>query len=89
MATEMKQEPIIKFREWFEADYKSSQAWRLEAKKDYGFTEGYGQVTPEQRAKIVKREKREPLIFKLEEGKYMIDVMESFKRLRSKFEKKK
>lgn len=33
--------------------------------------------------------KGEPLIFKLEEGKYMIDVMESFKRLRSKFEKKK
>ena len=63
MATETKQEPIIKFREWFDADYKSSQAWRLEAKKDYGFTEGYGQVTPEQRAKIVKREKREPLIF--------------------------
>ncbi|MBI2129282.1 hypothetical protein HYU07_03510 [Candidatus Woesearchaeota archaeon] len=33
--------------------------------------------------------KGEPLIFKLEEGKYMIDVMESFKRLRSRMEGKK
>jgi len=28
--------------------------------------------------------KGEPLIFKLEEGKYMIDVVESFKKLRDK-----
>lgn len=28
--------------------------------------------------------KGEPLIFKLEEGKYMIDVIESFKKLRNK-----
>jgi len=28
--------------------------------------------------------KGEPLIFKLEEGKYMIDVVESFKKLRAK-----
>ena len=28
--------------------------------------------------------KGDPLIFKLEEGKYMIDVVESFKKLREK-----
>jgi len=28
--------------------------------------------------------KKEPLIFKLEEGKYMIDVIESFDKLRKK-----
>src|SRR3990172_1073195 len=53
---------IVRSREWFDADYKSSETWRLEAKKDYGFTEGYGQITPEQRAKIIKKTKRDPLI---------------------------
>ena len=33
--------------------------------------------------------KGEPLIFKLEEGKYIIDVVESFKRLRDKSRKSK
>lgn len=56
-------QPITKFREWFDADYKSSEAWRLEAKKDFGFTEGYGQIPPDQAAKIIKEQNRYPLIF--------------------------
>lgn len=54
---------IVTFREWFDADYKSSEVWRTEAKKDYGFTEGYGQIPPDQAAKIIKEQNRYPLIF--------------------------
>ncbi len=37
---------------------------------------------------IVSLFKKEPLIFKLEEGKYMIDIIESFKMIRDKKNKK-
>lgn len=56
-------ERIKTFRAWFDADYQSSELWRQEAKKDFGFTEGYGQIPAEQAAKIIKEQNRYPLIF--------------------------
>jgi len=38
---------------------------------------------------IVNLFKKQPLIYRLEEGKYVIDLPESFKRAREKLEKKK
>lgn len=45
---------IEQMRQWFEDDYKSSEAWRVECKRDYGFTEGYAQW-PEDKKEEIRR----------------------------------
>lgn len=52
---------IEQFREWFEQDYKNSEGWRLEAKRDFGFTEGYAQWPEDKKAEVQRMQNRPAL----------------------------
>ncbi len=48
-------ERIEKFRFFFEQARKTSELWRLDAKEDYSFVEGYGQWDQKQREELLRQ----------------------------------
>lgn len=55
------EEPIQKYREWFDQSRRASEIWRIDAKEDFSFVEGYGQWDESQKAELI-RQKRPALV---------------------------
>lgn len=51
------EEPIQKYREWFKQAYDASEIWRIDAKEDFSFVEGYGQWEEDKKAELISQKR--------------------------------
>ena len=49
MADELPKDRLERFRTFFNQSKKTSELWRVDAKEDYSFVEGYGQWEQKQK----------------------------------------
>lgn len=55
MTLELPKDRLERFRFFFHQSKKTSELWRVDAKEDYSFVEGYGQWNEKEKADLIKQ----------------------------------